>query len=594
MRGKRVVVVVAVVGLLAATAARLLPRAATPIAPEHGAPAVPVDAREGRAPPVRPGEPVPPAAVRVVVYDAAGKPVPRAEVAAARDGDAAPRRAEADATGRAVFEGLDPSVDWVIAARAPGFAPTLIPGVRAGDFVQAVLTPGLRVHGVVRLPDGRPCPGSKVRLTLHMPGTARPSGGFETNADESGAYEFLRMPVVPFEIEATWNRSLGRSRSFAPSPDDSEQRVDVVIEKGAILTGTVRDSAGRPLAGIWVIARRPGRDRYAARAETGADGGYALGGLDDGPWEVEASDPSNRRLAATTEGVAPPRTGLDFTLADDPAAPGTWALRAVDPAGRPVPFLRVVEFLPGRDEPVGTGEKAPDAGGIVRSAQIAAGRRRLRLRAPEGFAESPEFEIRSGVETDLGTLRLEPGAAVRGRVLDPDGAPAAGARIYAGLERLPERGQPDASGRFEVRGVAPPEGFLRVALAGCEVLVVPWQAAAGATADLSDARLRRATGAVRGRARSRSGPIPPEARATLRYEAAMGNAGLDRETPVGADGAFEFLAVPAGRWRLSVLVPDRPPDWKRGDPEPQRGRSAPPFELAEGGTREIEIEIEID
>ncbi|HEU4395111.1 MAG TPA: carboxypeptidase-like regulatory domain-containing protein, partial [Planctomycetota bacterium] len=354
MRGKRVVVVVAVVGLLAATAARLLHRAATPAAPERRTPGTPVEPQAGRAPPVRPGDPVPPAAVRVAVYDAAGTPVPGAEVAAARDGDATPRRAEADAAGRAVFEGLDPAVDWVIAARAPGFAPTLVPGVRAGDFVQAVLTPGLRVHGVVRLPDRLPCPGARVRLTLRVPGAGSGSGGFETNADESGAYEFLRMPVVPFEIEATWNRSLGRSRSFAPAPNDADQRVDVVIEKGAVVGGTVRDTAGRPLAGIWLIARRPGRDRYDAHAESGADGRYALGGLDDGPYEVEASDPSNRRLAATVGEVMPPRTGLDFTLGDDPAAPGTYALRVVDAEGRPVPFLRVVEFLPGQDAPVGT------------------------------------------------------------------------------------------------------------------------------------------------------------------------------------------------------------------------------------------------
>ena len=592
MRGKRVVVVVAVVGLLAATAARLLPRAATPVAPGHRGPGAGLEPRAGRAPPLRAGDPVPPAAVRVVVYDAAGKPVPGAEVAAARDGDASPRRAEADGSGRAVFEGLDPAVDWMIAARAPGFAPTLVPGVRPGDFVQAVLTPGLRVHGTVRLPDERPCPGARVRLTLRIPGSRSGSGGFETNADESGAYEFLRMPVVPFEIEATWNRSLGRSRSFEPGLNAAEQRVDVVIEQGAIVTGTVRDAAGRPLAGIWVIVRRPGGARYEARAETAADGGYALGGLDGGPFVVEASDPSNRRVAATAEGVSPPRTGLDFTLADDPAAPGTYGLRVVDAEGRPVPFLRVVELLPGRDEPVGTREDSPDADGVVRGAQIAAGRRRLRLRAPEGFAETPEFEIRAGAETDLGTVRLEPGAAVRGRLLDPDGSPAAGAKIYAGLERLPERGQPDASGRFALRGLAPAEGFLRVALAGCEVLVLPWQAAAGATADLPDARLRRAAGTVRGRARARSGAIPPDARATLSYEAAMGFAGIDREAPVGADGAFEFLAVPAGRWRLSVSVPDRPTGWKQGDPVPYRGRVASPFELAEGATREMEVEID--
>lgn len=593
MRGKRVVVVLVAVAVIAAAGARLLSRGAPPRGPDRPPAAGPPDrgaSGGGEAP--GGGAPLPEAAIRVSVVDGSGRPVAGAEVVATRDGDPRPARAIADDAGRASLAGLEPGVDWIVGARAPEYAPTLIPGVRVGDLVQAVLTPGLRVHGTVRLRDGRACGGARVRIALRIPGSSRPPGGFETNADATGAYEFLRMPIVPFELRADWKGSASRPRPFEPAPDAAEQRADLVVDEGEVVSGTVRDGAGRPLPGIRVVARRSGGRAYHAEAETGEDGGFVLGGLEPTDHSVDALDTSGRRRPASIAGVIPPRTGLDFALEDDPAAPGTYAFRLIDPSGRPIRTLRVAEFRPGREEPTGSGEDGPDADGLVRSAQHRAGTLRIHVRAEGGFADAGPFEIRPAGETDLGTLELTPGASVRGRVLAPDGSPAVRARIFVGLEHLPERGQPDVSGRFGVRGLAPPDGLLRIVHPGCEVLLLPWQAAAGATADLPDARLARARGTVRGRVRAASGTIPAGAVATLDHDGGIALRELRQSVPVGPDGGFEFREVPAGRWRVSALVPDRTQEDAGKGPTPMLGRSGSAFDLEEGGSTEVEVVLD--
>ncbi len=59
-----------------------------------------------------------------------------------------------------------------------------------------------------------------------------------------------------------------------------------------------------------------------------------------------------------------------------------------------------------------------------------------------------------GTETKALTVRLQPWAAVRGRLIDADGQPLRNAEVYAN-EFLLENGRTDAEGRFRLEGLIP-------------------------------------------------------------------------------------------------------------------------------------------
>jgi hypothetical protein len=260
--------------------------------------------------------------------------------------------------------------------------------------------------------------------------------------------------------------------------------------------------------------------------------------------------------------------------------------RVVDSEGRRVPLIWVTQYRTGESQPAGSGSDGPDADGVFRSAQTQQGRWRWIVRHEDEVVATEEFEVKAGLATDLGTLRLGPGALVRGRLLDDRGNAFRDARIHIGDEPLPYRDVPDADGRFVLRGLLPSEGAIRILHPHHDPMVVPWRCEAGASVDLGDLRIRPARGTLRGTVRRKSGSLPSGVFVRISREGASGTASLDRETPVGEDGRFVLTSVPAGAWTTGAMVPD---PVRAGF---SRGRAGPRVELREGETREIEIVLD--
>jgi hypothetical protein len=426
---------------------------------------------------------------------------------------------------------------------------------------------------------------------------AKDLGGFETLADEEGRYSFAGLSAVEGRVEAAIHGASSGESPFSFPPGVREAEVDLRVDTGFAVEGLVRGAGGAPLAGIQVTAEGPGgKDAggtAAAWAETGPDGRYALRGLEGKPFEVHVFDPGRRWTEARFPGVLPPRTGLDATLAPDPDAPGAYSFRALDPRGGPAGALRVIEFTAGSDSPsgsttLGPGTVGPGPGGVYGPCRARAGRYRLLLRGAGGFGASGEFTVEHGAVADLGTLRLAPGATVRGRVLGPGGLPVPGVLLLAGDDLLPDGAAPGPDGRFAVLSLHPGSGVLRVLLPRCEVVEAPWTAGPGAEADLGDLRLRAAAGAIRGTVRAGSGAPVEGAVVRIAPDEAPAARVLGREALTGPDGRFEVLEVPAGRWRTSASPPRRMEEGSGFS----AGRAGPVVPLPEGGSREIEIRLE--
>ena len=101
------------------------------------------------------------------------------------------------------------------------------------------------------------------------------------------------------------------------------------------------------------------------------------------------------------------------------------------------------------------------AGGALRLEFFPAGRSRLTLQVEGYVPHTRDVDLSANDRLDLGEILLERGARVRGQVVDPQGAPIVGARVYlgdaldSGLSGMNASGVfTDVEGRFELWGVS--------------------------------------------------------------------------------------------------------------------------------------------
>ena len=158
-----------------------------------------------------------------------------------------------------------------------------------------VLEPSSYFAGTVVDEQGKPIAGAKVFASFVFGGA---SGGIEITATgPGGSFEVFNYPVDP----ANFRGQAGRGFLFFSHPDYVEVRMEgvdaiepdrrggirVVLPTGRMLSGTVLDSEGKPVAGAMVeAALETGGGRKGTIA--GADGGFALRGLLSGPTTLAA------------------------------------------------------------------------------------------------------------------------------------------------------------------------------------------------------------------------------------------------------------------------------------------------------------------
>ncbi|HEX3766348.1 MAG TPA: carboxypeptidase regulatory-like domain-containing protein [Kofleriaceae bacterium] len=219
----------------------------------------------------------------------------------------------------------------------------------------------------------------------------------------------------------------------------------------ATITGHVRDTAGAPVAGAVVRAAPAIRAPVGfVFATTGADGAFALAGVDRGAYTVSAeADDRVRAVRADVTGDS-----HDVELVVDAGAP--LAGHVVDRDGNPVPrFALLVQAATGVTRQVVTRRDLIDPDGRF-ALRIAPGDYELIASAP-GFARSAPLRVTAaatGVRIVLGG-----GATLRGRVVaGDDQAPIGGATIKLwGNSVGPDGEVPYAAtrddGSFELAGI---------------------------------------------------------------------------------------------------------------------------------------------
>jgi protocatechuate 3,4-dioxygenase beta subunit len=373
------------------------------------------------------------------VSDDAGKPVSGARVmvlaggAGFGDGEAAylsETRSGADGT----FAMLNsPDGPRVVTARAAGFGPVSRFAFEARADERIVIRAGGVVRGTLTDTTGKPVAGA---IVICEEVAAR--------TDASGAYLLTGVAFGSRTVEAVWKEDLAARKEAVKVPREGEANVPLRLAKAAVIAGTVVDESTRkPVAGVRVSLLNPGRlfgRRQAQRtARTDARGRFRTGGLGAHHYTVQAS--RDGYLPATIPNVAA-ALAQPGSVAVALQRAATVAGVVTDDKGQAVSGARVLiqrdpslRRLMRGASPVSffaqSALSGPDGAFVLRGLPAEKG---ATLEATKtGFAAGRKLGLswKTGEQVKGVALALKKGLTARGKVVDAQSQPIAGAQVFA-------------------------------------------------------------------------------------------------------------------------------------------------------------------
>lgn len=465
-----------------------------------------------------------------------------------------------DAAGRYEATGLAAGL-YDVAVRASGLAPGVVPDVvldaRSEVQLDVSLRPGARIVG--RLVDASDKPLAGRVSVGEISGHPAPYVLLDVMGADAGADGRFAIDAIPVGDHALGADVPGQARrrvEFAVSATQRQVDLgDVRMETGLVIRGRVRTQAGQPIADASVQASASaGRFGAQPTARTDPEGAFVLAGLEPLTYHVSAS---GRGFGRTEVDVEPGSDPIELVL--EPA--GTLTGKVVDDRGDPVDSFRVVARAGEEGRPWAYNSfDATDGRFVLES--VEAGSYVVSVEANERGSATVPAKVSASGPTDLGTIRLKPGATVRGVVVDTAGSFVEGARVDLTKPRArhtisfgtePEI-LTDRSGAFEARGVEPGSLEVKASHSG-HAPSAPVAIVVEAGQPVPDLRLVLSEGGrIEGSLRRRDGaPMPG---ALMSVTPLLGESrAVEPATATQADGSFVVEHVPAGRVRVTAMTP---------------------------------------
>jgi protocatechuate 3,4-dioxygenase beta subunit len=350
------------------------------------------------------------------------------------------------ADGTFAVRGLPPGFA-VLRFQSPGLGGRWLrvtPNPSAGptDLGDVVLVAGVALRGrVVR--GGAPVAGAPVAVfgrEMQALAVTRGDGSFVVEDLPPGSYRLrARLP-------STAGTTTELAVELAPGGDGAP--IEMVMPQGRTLRGVVQGSDGQPVPGALVAVRGS-----AGPVATDSVGEFAIE-LPERAVELQVS--LGDRLRETRVAVSAAQTRVVVALDTPPTCTLVGSVFGL-PGRKRLPGV-VVRAI---DLDGGTADRAVWVdlqNGEFRWPLCPVGRLRIELHA-EGHAPAAfERQLAASEIHGLGEVLLEPGAQLRGRVLDVGGEPIVDAAVYLGeetdLDLFDPRTRTDVDGAFTVQGVS--------------------------------------------------------------------------------------------------------------------------------------------
>ena len=159
--------------------------------------------------------------------------------------------------------------------------------------------------------------GIELKLTDQADGALI---AFTGASEELPRFRFEDVPYGNYRLTITAPECVEQSLLLTVSAEQRDQFLAVPLVAAASITGTVRDSFGKPVAQIPVAAifhsTAPGRNQVPFVAKTDEEGNFRITGLRDGEWEVYVGSGRNPLSEVKILGISreAPEAWADFVI----------------------------------------------------------------------------------------------------------------------------------------------------------------------------------------------------------------------------------------------------------------------------------------